>query len=483
MARAMQRGSRALDHGTRLKMLCIAHNVKDADLCALIGRGQKLVTALLKGERTPRPNEQKTIENWVSATFGAGWIPGLWDVGDIIRQKKREKHGRLGRWLAQYKEDSGRSWTDIARETGIPRTTLYDFAQGEIERSGKKPAGKLADALERLRALRENAGEKGVSGKNHEYVFSCTIQRSKSMRLSPEFLTDKLLEHFGLAEDPCSSAITSADEIWVTPQVRKALEIVSQGIRRRKGIVAFHGRSGSGKSVILKAVLQDLRTGEHSAKLKTVLFADLATEELTPGQFLHAIYKEICPRKPMSVSIPRLQRALVDELVAMAESGKQLVVIIDEAHGLSASMLKGLKRFIELVDKDPRVGFSFPMLVALFGHDELLYNIEGANMEEVKGRMYLCEIAMAGHQVYKYVEHRLSLALSGGRGPWDVVEKEGIAELVKGLKTAAPGVKEDDVRITPLDVNIVLSRALKRAFEMKEKNVTRRAVVEALRIF
>ena len=474
----------------RLKHALESCGINASEAAAISGLSAKTFTDTLLAKRKPLQPEMIAVETWLMKRIGVDRARGLlgplglWGLWDVIRLTRandntlKKTHERL----AAIKRQTGRKWADIAEEVNVQPNALCAYA---------RQRGKLPPVAVRrvMTFIGRNRASERIKRKQKDKIVTI-LERNNIMagRRSPAFLTDKALTHFGLSHDPFTAGVETVSDVWLSPSVRKGIEIIEQGLRRRKGILAFYGRSGTGKTVLAKYANMKLTEPPLNASTRLVFLADVAIEELTPGQFMTFLYKELAPGKPAYFSLNRLQRMLIGELVSLHDNGQQLVVFIDEAHGLSSAMLKGLKRFIEAADKDPRVGFyGFPMLIVLFGHDELRYRLEGAEMEEVKGRIYQVEMAMRPAEVRKYVAHRMGRALGAlgalgangdGRQAADLLDEKAYDAMIHALKQQTR--KDDDTRITPLDVNICLSRAFARAYDHKEKRVTAAAIAAAL---
>lgn len=461
---------------TRLSFMLRARGIKREEYYAVFPGSKRIAMDTIDAHREPKESERAVIEQWLADSGIDPW--GCWDIVQAESTSRRaiERNADRKYLVTLIKELLGFSWREIHEETGIPASTLCTWAateNGAMKRKYYKPLDAFVDRH------MDEAREKANREKWENIELITLSKRSNSMRRSPEFLSDKCLEYYGLKEDPFTAGIETENDIWLSPSLKYAMEIIEQGVHRRKGILAFHGKSGSGKTVLAKLAMMRLKTLNNT---QIIFLSDVNLEKLSPAEFLREVYRELCPSRPVYYSAQKIQRELVTELANMWEHGQQLAVMIDEAHALSHSLLKGLKRFIEVMNKDARFGFyGCPVLIVLFGHDELKFKLEGANMEEVKGRVYLTEMTLHGRHVPKYLEHRTQRSFVNGQGLWDIMEKDALYEMSRELKT--PVGDHDDARITPLDVNIAMSRALKLGYRQKAPVVTRKVMMEALRQF
>ena len=138
------------------------------------------------------------------------------------------------------------------------------------------------------------------------------------------------LEHFGLRETPFS--ITPHTEFFFAGANRgNTLEALIYAITHDEGIVKVSGEVGSGKTMLCRMLLEKLP--------KHVETVYLATPSLSREDILHAIADELKIELP-ALRTHQMMRALQEHLLEIYASGRQVVVMIDEAHAMPAETLE-----------------------------------------------------------------------------------------------------------------------------------------------
>ena len=123
--------------------------------------------------------------------------------------------------------------------------------------------------------------------------------------------------------------------LYMTEQHREALAGLTYAILDRKGFLALSGMAGSGKTTLLAWVLQKLPVDKVRSSV-------ILNPTLTPSEFLELAMldfgiQDIPPSKALRLVI--LQRFLLN----LHRDGKIAVLIVDEAHKLSAEVLEEIR--------------------------------------------------------------------------------------------------------------------------------------------
>jgi type II secretory pathway predicted ATPase ExeA/cell division septation protein DedD len=185
-----------------------------------------------------------------------------------------------------------------------------------------------------------------------------------------------------------------------------ALDELLEGIQRRSSILVVTGEAGSGKSTVCGAVLQALNRSVLSAflpeacssreeLLKTLLvdFGIVSADTVHHGQLRNA-------------SRTQLRYTFHDFLSSLVRIQAYAVVVIDEAHRLSAELLHEIHLLSAL-----EVGRKLLVFV-LVGQPSLKSHLEAAEMRQLAQRISIwTEIpALARKDVRAYVSYRLTAA-------------------------------------------------------------------------
>jgi len=210
------------------------------------------------------------------------------------------------------------------------------------------------------------------------------------------------LEHFGLREAPFR--ITPHTEFFFSGANRGAtLEALIYAITHDEGIVKVSGEVGSGKTMLCRMLLERL-----PANVETVY---LATPSLSRDEIFQTIAEELHAPLPDSRSHQSL-RALQQRLIEIHASGRQVVVMIDEAHAMPAETLEEIRLLSNLETSRHKL-----VHIVLFGQRELDEHLRQASMRPLKERIthnFALEPLHSG-DIANYLTFRLRAA--GYHGP------------------------------------------------------------------
>ena len=166
-----------------------------------------------------------------------------------------------------------------------------------------------------------------------------------------------------------------------------------------QAIGVISGECGAGKTVAARAAVASLDASRH-----TILYLG------TPGVGLRGIYGLIVtalgdtPRFHHAALIPQAQELLVAEA---AERGKQVVLIIDEAHLLDAESLEGVRCLSNLgMDQ------TAPFTLLLLGQPTLRHRLRRGAFAALDQRIAV-RYAISGldaAETASYIAHHLALA-------------------------------------------------------------------------
>lgn len=166
-----------------------------------------------------------------------------------------------------------------------------------------------------------------------------------------------------------------------------------------QAIGVISGECGAGKTVAARAAVASLDASRH-----TVLYLG------TPGVGLRGIYGLIItelgatPRFHHAALIPQAQEMLAAET---AERGKQVVLIIDEAHLLDAESLEGI-RCLSNMGMDQ----AAPFCLLLLGQPTLRRRLRQspfAALDQRVGMRYAIP-GLDAKETHSYIQHHLALA-------------------------------------------------------------------------
>ncbi|MCM8594713.1 ExeA family protein [Accumulibacter sp.] len=261
------------------------------------------------------------------------------------------------------------------------------------------------------------------------------------------------LDHFGLQQAPFR--ITPHTEFFFGGAKRGAtLEALIYAITHDEGIVRVTGEVGSGKTMLCRMLLEKL-----PENVETVY---LANPMLSCDEILLAIAGELGISLGEGRSHQLLQ-SLHERLLGIYAAGRQVVVLIDEAHAMPAAALEQIRLLSNLESSRHKL-----LQIVLFGQPELDQRLAEPSMRQLGDRItHGFRLDPLGRDdVASYLDFRLRAA--GYRGP-DLFTRAAI-----GLISRASGG-------LTRRINILADKALLAAFSAGVHQVGSRQVRAAIR--
>jgi len=251
------------------------------------------------------------------------------------------------------------------------------------------------------------------------------------------------LEHFGLAEFPFKLT-PDADYLYMSPSHARALAYMEYAIVNREGFVVITGDIGSGKTTLIKKILNSLD--------ENIIVAKIFQTQLDEVELLQSILVEfgLNPFKSKKVELLNmLNQFLVDRYL----EGKQMLLIIDDAQNLNKKALEEITMLSGVETQKEKI-----LQVILVGQPELNTKLESPDMEQLLQRVSLrFHIrALTESETKEYVIHRLKVA--GNKS-----KKLFIDEIFKTIFEFSGGV--------PRLINTLCDTALTCAFADDKKKV------------
>ena len=204
-------------------------------------------------------------------------------------------------------------------------------------------------------------------------------------------------EFYGLKELPF--ALTPDPRfIYFTPSHTEAMANLHYGIESGKGLIVVTGEVGTGKTTILRWMMQRLD--------RTVLVGYIFNPRLTVPEFYQHVARLFDVQEWENKS--DLLFALGQTLQARHARGLRTVLIIDEAHGLSTSVLEEI-RLLSNFESDA----AKQLQIVLTGQPELRDVLNNPDLRQLKQRVALrCEIKPLPNieETERYIKARLLVA-------------------------------------------------------------------------
>jgi type II secretory pathway predicted ATPase ExeA len=277
-----------------------------------------------------------------------------------------------------------------------------------------------------------------------------------------EMIAQEALKHFKLFRNPFIDDIQKDSDIYMSEEHRY-IEASMLDAARHGGFLAVVGEVGSGKSVMRRKIVEQLRRDGDTL----VIYPQMIDKtKLTAGSICDAIIQDISNEKcrvKLEDKTRQVQRLLMDR----AKSGYRHVLIVEEAHDLKPQTLKYLKRFYELED-----GYRKLLGIILIGQSELKHLFDerqNVDMREVIRRVQVAEIRGLNGNLREYVEIKFRRI---GKSAADILAEDAYAALGQRLTSTSRDGKRTVSHAYPLLVNNYVARAMNLAYEMGEPLIT-----------
>lgn len=203
-------------------------------------------------------------------------------------------------------------------------------------------------------------------------------------------------QFYGLRDIPFSLA-PDPKYLFRTDSLLEVFANLQYGIESGKGLVVVTGEVGTGKTTILRSMLQSLD--------RSVLPAYIFNPLLTTEDFFDLISSEfrIGPQKSKATAL----RLLGNALMSRHSQGFRTVLVVDEAHLLPHSLLEEIRLLSNFETNREKL-----LQVILCGQPELHDVMAKPELRQLKQRVSLkCSIKpLTAHETSEYIRWRLRIA-------------------------------------------------------------------------
>jgi type II secretory pathway predicted ATPase ExeA len=236
--------------------------------------------------------------------------------------------------------------------------------------------------------------------------------------------------------------------LFTTKGHNEALATLYYGVRRRKGFVVLTGEVGTGKTLLIRSLLQLLKLGD-------VHYAYVFNPRLGPVEFLQYIAGDF--RLPISSKTKsELLLELSSFVISRYKKGLTTVLVADEAHHLSEEVLEEIRLLTNLETSEEKL-----LQILLVGQPELDEKLDSVSLRQLKQRIAL-RSRLAPLQLEEtegYIRRRLQVAGSANPDalfPFDTVleihrHSRGIPRLINTLceNSLVYGYARQSAKIAP----------------------------------
>jgi len=240
--------------------------------------------------------------------------------------------------------------------------------------------------------------------------------------------------------------------LYLNARYREALASLQYGISQRKGFVTLIGEAGTGKTTLLKKLLDDL-----DANTRTVF---IFNTNVTFDEILEYIFSEFdlpVHNGKRLYMLQRLNAFLLDEL----QQGRNVALLIDEAQDLDQSVLEDLRLLSNLETAKEKI-----LQIVLSGQPELGQKLGSPALRQLRQRVAInCRLfPLTRDEISEYIQSRITAA--GGADPrlFTRDAEDRIFEISTGI---------------PRLVNIVCDNALVIGYALGKRRIGAEVVSEA----
>lgn len=281
-----------------------------------------------------------------------------------------------------------------------------------------------------------------------------------------EMLSPAAKRHFKIFRDPFQDDVASPEDVFMSDEQRYILEAMIQ-TAKAGGITAVIGESGSGKSTLRK--LLQHRIARDNQNIRLIFPQSLDKTKLSTGAICTAIIKDIERDSTVRSGLEAQARQVKEVLVRSSRAGAKHLLMIEEAHDLSITTLKYLKRFYEIESDD---GFGRVLSIVLIAQPEMRIKLDVSRYPEAREFINRCEVATLSplyDNLRSYVTHKLERAGIKVDGLFSDDAFDAIKARWTKIDPASHAMKNN---LYPLIVNNTVTRALNRAAELGVPMVT-----------
>ena len=187
--------------------------------------------------------------------------------------------------------------------------------------------------------------------------------------------------------------------LFPTRRHNEALAALYYGVRRHKGFVVMTGEVGTGKTLLVRCLLQLLNR-------KDVAYAYVFNSRLSPVEFLQYIAGDL-GLNVAGKNKSELLLELSNYLITRYQQKLTTVLVVDEAHHLEVEVLEEIRLLTNLETAERKL-----LQILLVGQPELDLKLDSFELRQLKQRIALRSQLepLSLEETTGYIQRRLQLA-------------------------------------------------------------------------
>jgi general secretion pathway protein A len=264
------------------------------------------------------------------------------------------------------------------------------------------------------------------------------------------------LDFFGFSQNPFP-VVPDDKNFYVSKSIDLTISEIIYGIKERKGFMVLTGEVGLGKTTITRRILHVLEEN----KIETSLVFHTAYSDVELLKEINRDFGLIKKTKPVSDKLGDQMELLNTFLVAKNRSGKNCVIIIDDAQNLDSRSLE-LVRMISNLETD----MQKLVQIVLVGQSELDDKLNSKELRQLKSRVIINKkvVPLKPKDMQDYLQFKLNVCGSYGQ-----------VTITKNALKYIYGYSKGNFRL----INVLMDRCLCVAFLDSSTEITRNIVKRA----
>ena len=237
--------------------------------------------------------------------------------------------------------------------------------------------------------------------------------------------------------------------LFPTRKHNEALAALYYGVRRHKGFVVLTGEVGTGKTLLVRCLLQLLNR-------KDVAYAYVFNSRLDPVEFLQYIIGDF-GLNAAGKNKSELLLELSGFLISRHRQKQTTVLVVDEAHHLAVDVLEEVRLLTNLETSEEKL-----LQILLVGQPELDEKLDSNELRQLKQRIALRSqlLPLTLEETEGYIQRRLQLSAAANSPATSLFPAETMARVFRHTS----GI--------PRLINTVCENALITAFARQSPEVT-----------
>ena len=268
------------------------------------------------------------------------------------------------------------------------------------------------------------------------------------------------LEYYGLIEKPFS--LTPDPKYFFASGCHaEARDLLRYGVREREGFMCFVGGAGTGKTTLLRTVLDGFGDNVVTALVLNPFLSEEDLLRLIQIDFGVATRDEFASVQGREQSKQELIDRLNDHLMQLSLQGKIAVLVIDEAQNLPMPVMEQIRLLSNLETSKSKL--LQIVLAGQLGLRDMLTAPELSQLaQRVSVRYTLQQLSV--DEIGRYIEHRLRIAGSDGSVTFERSAIERIHRYSEGV---------------PRLVNLLADRSMLAGYAQRTDSLTAETVERA----